>query len=241
MSLNPPPLESLVMDEEFIKAAKIVNAKMNQLSTMTDEEQNLVLNSVLENRHKPRGWKPTTVAPYYKPKYALEMKIVLDKMFEDQHSDLMLLFKDFTCSPNTLYNRVNHAWKYLVDKLDTGGKYKFMQDNTRVKREPTGIRIAWVHNIGPKEPGEIKELPTVAISSDSPVQELPASSLNWKKELIQFIEDAEDDEALKLTGLLLNQDQFQEVKLLLSQCPDIHVIKLSHQEIKIFKGKLPTE
>jgi len=87
-------------------------------------------------------WSTLTNAPYYKEKFALELKIVLDEMLtilESGHSFVCKVYqyKHFSnYTPSTIYARIIQSKMFLLDKLDPIGKYKLFLENVEIKREP---------------------------------------------------------------------------------------------------------
>jgi len=93
--------------------------------------QSKVVNLLVHN--KPLGWHRRSNAPYYKEKYALDVKRAFDKMMEtgkEQCYYYSTFREKYGIERSTLYTRIYQGARYLVEKMDTAdGKYaKFLRN-----------------------------------------------------------------------------------------------------------------
>ena len=106
-----------------------------------------VVNLVVHNR--PAGWSRKSNAPYYKEKYALQLKSEIDKMIE---SGKPLCFRysvwcteETRMSKQTLYNRINQSIRYLIEQLDIDRYYAKWYESVEIERERSiGISIYFI-------------------------------------------------------------------------------------------------
>ena len=103
---------------------------------------------------------------YYKEKFGLEFKAVLDSILETIATSKTTFivkvyqYKDFPeFTPATIYARINQSRMYLIDKMDPEGKYKQLLENIQITRDPNlGVIITYREplKIAPVEPPSIE-------------------------------------------------------------------------------------
>jgi len=87
----------------------------------------------LHTEEKPKNWGRRTNAPYFRERYALELKAILDGMMleyqHDTHSPKIFRYIDYPeLSHNSLYLKINQSKLYLIEFLDSEKIYsRFLQ------------------------------------------------------------------------------------------------------------------
>ena len=241
------------ISEDLLNAANIITQKLKETENLTEDEKQVILDKLIGRGQRPRGWTLGTIAPYYTAKNALELKIVLDAMFVDKTSDRKFLFKDFKLSRSSLYAKITQSWKYLNERLDRTGRYQFMKDSTKIKRDADGIAIRWKHNIGFTEDVDIAALPAVSIEriakevmdEEDTTEQLRGSaqkkaSFDWRRALDEYLDTAEDNAVFFAKNLNLSEAQQDGIRASMIELDEFHIIKLHKDQIKIFKGTIPT-
>jgi hypothetical protein len=239
------------LSEEIVAAAKTISEKIERLPITRAEKQAYLERLIEPIEGKKRKWRFGTVAPYYNYRSAAELKIILDAMFDDQQHDRKILFTDQQRTASSLYAKVNQGWNFLIDKMDESGKYRFLRDWLRIRREEDGIALRWRDGIRErdKEPKTnysvlVEERhnpgPTIEMNTPKPIEpEVPQAI--WREKLDNFIESAENNKVLDLRGIQITEDQREGVRQLFEDLAteDFHLIILEPTRIKVFKGKLP--
>lgn len=113
----------------------VLQKKIDDLENIVNRFRHLV--------EKPKANYVKTRAPYYKHKYALQLKTLLDQMIVDGQ-DRVLLYKDYpNLTKTSLYNRINQSFQYVVNEMDAPDKtYSILKMTLIIKGERSGIRLA---------------------------------------------------------------------------------------------------
>lgn len=230
-----------LIDEELLKAVEVIQRKQAQMSDATIEEREAFIEALVTHPTgtiRPRTWGMTTVSPYYKERYARELQLVLDEMFEDKTSDRKFLYADFNLASRSFYIRINQSWRYLIDKLDSVGKYDWMKKNVRIRRESDGLRLIWVHNLSTlaETDAPIEKPKTLTIKHE----EVTPTEL-WKVKLNKFFEEAPEGDVFHAKSVDISPSDLANLTTTIEMLEDIQVIKLTTNEVKLYKGKLPEE
>jgi len=163
---------------------------------------------------RPATWSRRANAPYYRERYALEVKHVLDEMIlaaeSGDREPRILKYTDYPeISHVTLYLKINQAMMYLLDKLDTDEKtyFNFRQLINISRLRSIGIKIGFAHGVDNKSLAAYK-VSSTDIPQEKPKEvKLPESKplvqTDWKEQLANFVEIAQVGQSLKLTGLQL--------------------------------------
>lgn len=177
---------------------------------------------LMKSRKRPRGWRPTSNSPYYKERFGLEFKAVLDAMMVDS-KDREYRYKDFTTmSHKSLYLRVNQSKLYLLEELDPDKQYARFCEMTTITRETTGIRISLCRDMREGAPSFV---PSIVESDDSYL---------WKDSMQDFLNDPEKRGVWEQCNLSLSQDEIDTWSLSLNGLAGIAAIVRS-DKIKIVK------
>jgi hypothetical protein len=183
-----------------------------------------------KERKLPPGYSDKSNPSYYREQYALEMKKILDLMINPADGsftirDQVIEYKKMhSVNKYTLYQRIIMGWKYLCDYLDPTGKYKEIRLQTRCSHEHRGISIRWKSNL-------IKYLGTESLLNAR--SEIPTGeqSISWKKELEDFILNAENNQVFKKSNIILTDGQIQIVKGMLVDLPGFIPVEISRNKV----------
>lgn len=179
-------------------------------------------------RNKPLGWSRKSSAPYYKERYALELKGVLDEMMVDRQPRCYS-YHDFLeqhgISKETLYLRVNQSERYLRDCLDPDRVYaKFLEQVSITRKRGVGVMLELLPEFRNSSSSDF--VPRIVETQE----EIP----KWKQKMDEFLEDGEIGGSLHIQNLALSPDEISEVKLTLAGLKNI-MSNITAHDIKLVK------
>jgi len=189
--------------------------------------QAAVVDVVIGNR--PKGWSRRSNAPYYKEKYALEAKEVIDGMIKDR-MDRVYDYAEFesklNMSRNTVYLRVNQSFAYLVDKMDdidhTYARFMEMIHIERVRGVGVMIKM-------------IPEFRNSNVSSFVPTQVIPHEQIpQWKEDMLEYLEKGEAGKPFFRDKLALSTEEIEDIKASLYGLKGV-IHNITAHSIKIVK------
>lgn len=216
-----------VLQEEALK-------KLQELLAQVKDKKKLVEVLANDGPKRPKGWSSLSNAPYFKERFALEFKMVLDAMIaeykEGRFEDREYKYSEF-CQPgvvgslsrNSLYLKINQSKLYLLKELDFDGTYKEFCELLTITKERTGIRISYVRDI---RQGLDFKMPSKVVPK--------TETFSWKDKVDSFLENGQSGDKLELTGLSIDEDQQQDIIASLSGLSDI-IFKVTDSSIKIVK------
>lgn len=209
--------------------------KLNKIKEIFTEPhvQAAVVEVLVPNR-KPKGWGRKSHAPYYKEIFAKGIKADIDKMIETGHP---LVYRYATlCDPatngmskDTLYQRVNHSIRFLVECMDIpdgDGKYVYRKwyDSVRIKREPgLGVTIRFIKGLESNNADGFKA-DVIEPESDGPV---------WRRQMEEWL-DSDNEIPFHKDGLALTTEQIAELKTELAQVSHI-MASVTSTSVKLIK------
>jgi hypothetical protein len=137
---------------------------------------------------------PNTVYSYYKKRFALEIRKLIDPLLEFTDEELktkqiMVDAYKFKLIPNTVYNRLNWGWKFLIDHYDPDGKYKALRSKCVIQVRGSRVYIR----------GRREEDPITGVMEDFLVEDDDKKGKlteSWQQDLIDFVTDAPEGESL---------------------------------------------
>jgi len=182
---------------------------------------------------KPKNWSSRANAPYFRERYALAFKQVLDAMLreaeEEVFEDRMYCMEDFPEKGlNSLYLMVNQSSLYLLEYLDFDGKYKsFLQRLIITKVRGRGVRIAWDRNFNSD-----KLLSPKVIVGHNGETETVSDIID------KFLHDAQPGEQLSLDKISLSDEEIEVISAGLVTLPNI-IFRVKPHEV--FLKKLTDE
>jgi hypothetical protein len=197
------------------------------LDLMQDEKGRKLFTRMLRQAKienvRPIYWSKRARAPYYRRRFAEEIKSVIDRLLDDKRDKIFLYASFPTLSKNSLYLKIHQAFLFLVEEMDDEKMtYRNAKDNIAITKESTGILLTWV----PNSPA----LTTAEDAKDNLIRN------EWKNQLDKFLEQAEQGEKLSLTGLHLTQDDLDTLDISLCQLKNF-AYKLSPREIHVLRLK----
>jgi len=190
---------------------------------ISDKETQIKIKQSLE-KHRPQHWSRLANAPYYRAKYAAEIKIILDQMIADGENRV-IFYKDHPgLNSNTLYNKLFQAKKYLLDKLDPDGKYSLFCESLHIhKKRGVGIHLDIDRNILDGTPEGFKAQTLSNTNSEE-----------WKSKIEIFIKNSQSGDVLHMKNLALSPEEIEDIEITLFSLNDI-MYNIKCNEIKLIK------
>ena len=210
----------------------------------------------LQTDERPLTWSKRANVPYYKARYALEIKHIFDEMIlaaEDGDKEPRIIkYVDYPeVSHTTLYLKINQSLLYLLEKMDEAGIYSNFRQLVQISRvRSVGIKFSLVHALDNKPLSAFKissanipkEKPLERIReviSDTPkVLEAPNLNEDWKAALHAFVEKAEPGQTFKSNNLSLTMEDGEYIKQMI---PDDKCIIYKASAESLFLLKLTPE
>jgi hypothetical protein len=172
-------------------------------------------------RKRPVGWGRRSYSTYYNERYALWIKKDIDQMVIDRQPRVYR-YESFSCSSQSLYVRVYQAMRYLMEQMDSDGKYKKILSDIKLKRvRSLGITLKYDDVLEGEQRAEVFIEDTL----------LP----KWKKDLDNYLEDSSLDKPFHKDGLLLTPAQVEQLNLELGGLSNV-IFSVTSREIKVVKG-----
>lgn len=191
------------------------------LETMTPEERSEALQKLIQESvatdHKPKSWKPRTVASYYTRKHAEEVKTWLDKLLANKGNDLLIERRRHMLSTNSLYLKINQGWLWLRENhmpVEEREQYIKLRQFVDVHKRPGLIRLAW------KAPVERFD----EIDGEVEVVNPGFSTRDWKEEFDTYCENAVENEKFE-RKIDFASDDLEYIRSSLTGADGFHVIK----------------
>lgn len=165
------------------------------------------VDAIVLSKKKPSTWSRRSNAAYYGEEYAKQIAKQLDAMMIDRQPRMYKYSEWPSLQPNTIYLRINQSIRYLLEFLDTDGKYRRFLQVVKITRERTPIAGVLLRIIAEfQEDGSSNFEPTAVIEQ----REMP----KWKQKMENWLDTAEPGgEPFILEGLLLSGDEVKQLKL----------------------------
>lgn len=184
-----------------------------------------VVNLVTTKR--PDGWSHRSTATYYTETYALEIRESIDHMISTGE-DIVFRFETWCNSKTgysvkTLYARINQSIRYLIDFLDTNGRYAQWFRSKKIKNTGESWTISFDKTLSAYAQAGLK--PEFAL----PKEEMPI----WERELYEWLESSKSGTFSK-TGLMLSKEKMTEINAMLSKVTGI-MKEVNYSTIKIVR------
>lgn len=210
-------------DTSNVEAVAIAEALRPLLTNSKRRE--LVKQALGLRDNKPLNWMVSSNAPYYKEVYAIWIQRTIDAMLAD-NKDRFFACSKMKTRRNTLYQQVNQAWRYLIDKLDTPDKtYAKARELIIVRRVPNGILLKLAPTIADLDMPDISE--GDEFSDDN----------EWRVELDEFISKAPDGSIFHHKDVFISNEEIAGLEASFISLDNI-VYRITNTEIKVIK-KLP--
>ena len=223
-----PLSEQLTHTDKPSISAEDALKNIQDLFKKVDKEKLAKLLADRGDTKKPNNWSSLTNAPYYRERFALELKVVLDEMIQEAEANIFedreFFYSSFpTLSHNTLYLRVNQSKLYLVNKLDSENKYKRFLELVAITREKSGIRLSYNRDV---------LHPAVPLKANK-VMPIEQQTITWKVKLDEFL-SSDKAGVFELDKLALDDDDIEVITNSLSQLNNV-IYSIKNDKIRIVR------
>jgi len=178
----------------------------------------------------------TNSMPYYREKFARELKVTIDAMLEDKKNRIYL-YKNFkTISHNSLYLRIHQSFLFLIDNLDEGPEYKYAKarESITISKRSDGILLELVDSLGQPD--------TISREDTKQVKEKPSDSSvilkdrkSWKELVDNFISNGEINSRLVINDIWLNEEDIEIANSMFLGLEDQFIYKIRKESIVIIR------
>jgi len=184
-------------------AVNLIELKLSEIDKLPEEERTLLNKLVVKLSALPNRYKTGSSVPYFKEKYAQQIKVVVDKIAADpEHKSLLIDALSLNTQKSSLQQRVFQSLLYLEQRLDPDGKYAELRKNFSVKKHPRGIIIEWKRD----------SLLTESIGT-------PIEQPTWREQLETFIESSVQGATLDIP-LEADEEEMEELRQTLADVAD---------------------
>lgn len=181
---------------------------------------------------KPAGWSRKAVSSYYRLKFALEIKSVIDQMVKDGEDKIYYYSKfckhPYKFSPNTLYSYVYQALRFLKTETIEGidrAYYLSIIDKVVTTRDPgVGVRMSFHGDIAASD---------VDMAPSEVVKKSEQGRLQDK--ITTWIEEASIGDKLEIPKLGLTDLEIAGIQESLAGTENFLIADISTSRIKIRK------
>lgn len=158
---------------------------------------------LVPSKTKPRGWARRSNASYYTEAHAIQVKIEIDKMMVDGKPRIFAYSRWPHMTPNSVYLRVNRGIRYLLEFMDSEGKYaKFLEKLDIRRRRDLGVELSIKDQAQSLEEFNAQE---VVPQSEKP---------RWKQRIEHWLEHSEPGSPpFILENLALSVDEVRDLKV----------------------------
>lgn len=211
-------------DEKIISNAKEVNKQSLDISlaeilSNTDKRKEFLKDLTASSIKRPPTHSKASNSPYYKERFALEMKCVLDEMMIDNHPRTYKYSQHSHLSTNSVYLYVNSSLKYVLDNLDSDGKYKQFRERLVINRV---AKVGVVLSI-------LRE------SSFKPCKTTNnATEHKWINQMNEWLENGKINTKFVAKNIIITPERRFELEATLAPLENIHY-NISDDEITIRK------
>jgi hypothetical protein len=175
-------------------------------------------------------WSLRHKGPYYRAVFAAQFKMVLDEMMQNKKTRIYR-YKDFPefTSHNTLKLKIYQSRAYLLDNLDSDGKYKLFCEAiiVRVIRD-VGIVLELREDILEDNNSNTENSKAFAPSY------LSEQNDGWKEKLEKYLMSEDEKGKFELRDIALSEDEQRELEIQLSQLSNV-VFRVASDKIIVIK------
>lgn len=186
---------------------------------------------------RPSGWSQSTTAPYFNQKNAEKVKQIIEALEADPDHDRYFEIRKLRLTVKTFMQQFHQGWRWLMEchpDESVREKFKSIKEGGHIrvdKNGSVGVRIALI------DPN-INEL----LSCGIPVKGLTAQPSTWKKELDEYIENAELGSKLIIGNQFFSLQDKEYVRILVAQLEEFVILDLSDTSIVVARvGQEPLE
>lgn len=184
-----------------------------------------VIKSVVDYvlKKKPANWSRRSYASYYKKVYADWLLRDIDDMIESRATIVYRYDMFPSVSHNSLYARINQALAYILDNMDSDGKYKKFREELKIRRKSgVGVMLEFDSVLEGNHPRAEKVVDNIEVPK-------------WKQKLYDYLDNSTVEEPLHIQNILLTPEQIEQLELELSGLSNVMAV-ITSREIKIVKG-----
>jgi hypothetical protein len=220
-------------DSDILKSAiEIIRSKVQSGLVDCSPDEKIAILSLYSKTPRIGRYSCNAQATYYTEKFALWLKQYLDRMMNDpDKNDLLFECKTYRLSKNTINIRLLQSWLYLIDFLDPSGIYAKFRGETRIKKDPEGIRI---HRI--LDPTKLEPTITSKFEPKTVAPKERELIVQWKKDLEAFLDSAKEGDSKEIDCNLtptdltwLKEEYFEGMK-------DTHVWHVTPKRLWIMRS-----
>jgi len=176
------------------------------------------------NKSIPKGWKPTSNAPYYKEKHAVIIKNYIDQILADTNKIITITPKFI--KPVTQYHKYVQGFMFLVDHMDTEEKTYFnAKANIEISRTINNIIIRWRDNPCVEE-------------KISTTLEFEERKKQWMHDLEEFLVSSSDGDRFVRERIFIKDEEQEEVRRLVGGASNFHIKRLGRTVVEIVNKNL---
>ncbi len=230
--MRPGPLQPasassnlITMSQQLLDSEAAMAARLRTI--FTDKQvQKQIVETVVHNR--PLGWSRKSQATYYKERYALELKGVLDDMMATNKEFCFgyeWFQKTFGLGKDSLYLRVYQSMRYLIEKLDPDKIYqKFWEEKIDMHRERgKGVTLRFKKEFQVGGPSFIP-------SEVMPQSEDP----KWRQSMNVWLE-SNDTSTFQQNNIILSPEEIAALEIQLDALGDSIMSSITAHSIKLIK------
>jgi hypothetical protein len=178
----------------------------------------------------PVGWSKKSVCTYYKHKYGLEARGVLDEMMRTKEP--VIYEYDYFANvhginPDSLYQRVNTSIRYVVDRMDTDD-HKYGRFNEMIKVSRDRKRKGVVIEILPQF------LENYTSDFKPRAFESKVEAPKWRQLVEDYLQNGETGVPFYKDRLCLTTDEITQLKTQFSQLKNV-ISVVTSSSIKLCK------
>lgn len=206
--------------DQIMQELKILQGDITKLSEEDQEKAKRLIAQIPLASLRPESYGNFSVASYYKPRYAKELKAYLNKFLAAQGKDLFFNCAKFKLSKRTLVTKWTQAWQYLIDH--EGEIYANLRKKIEIRRELSGIRFRW------KDETELMD--------EAELLTPKAAKTPWREQLYEFLNKAADQDLLEIKNLKLNDIEISSIVTAIGSLLNFHLLKINRKNICVCRN-----
>lgn len=209
------------------KALSDATSEIYRLTKTEEEARELFTKALGIGINRPVTWSSTSNAAYYKEKYGKVLLKWLETLeASGPEKDLLLDSKKLRKSRESLVIQISQSWMWLINNAPSEQEaHRLMELKAKilVKRVLEGVILVWKKEINPDD--------IVSKLVNSQVK----TSEAWKKELLDFVNVAEDGKLLHVDGIILEPYDIAWIKEFIERTKGLFLKKLGTTSFQIVK------
>lgn len=202
-------------------------------SVQLELDKKAIINNLVKNSTKPKhmsnpnGWSSLANAPYFKEKYALKLKPLLDLIIQTKQVREIPYSAGYL-KPSSLHNKILQAFLYLCEHLDDENKtYTKLRHLVNIRKGKLGIIIELKDTAKDSAQEEASEFVSREV-------EAKKQTYSWRERLDEYIENGEMETSYEDKKVTLSADDIADLEAALSQIPNL-MYKIEPNRIKLVK------